>query len=105
MPFRFTARTAAAASIRSKDTFEMRRSWKLLKAALSSWKYPSRSMSARTWPWHKPPLISHTGNSVIQLGAPSEAAEPARRSNIKCVVWDLDNTVWNGILLEDENVE
>ncbi len=23
---------------------------------------------------------------------------------IKCVVWDLDNTVWNGILLEDENV-
>lgn len=23
---------------------------------------------------------------------------------IKCVVWDLDNTLWNGILLEDENV-
>ncbi|MGE5632421.1 MAG: HAD-IIIC family phosphatase [Caulobacteraceae bacterium] len=23
---------------------------------------------------------------------------------IKCVVWDLDNTVWNGVLLEDENV-
>lgn len=23
---------------------------------------------------------------------------------IKCVVWDLDNTVWNGILTEDENV-
>ena len=23
---------------------------------------------------------------------------------IKCVVWDLDNTVWNGILLEDKTV-
>lgn len=24
---------------------------------------------------------------------------------VKCVVWDLDHTVWNGILLEDEQVE
>lgn len=24
--------------------------------------------------------------------------------NIKCLVWDLDNTLWNGILLEDGNV-
>jgi FkbH-like protein len=23
---------------------------------------------------------------------------------IKCVIWDLDNTIWNGILLEDRNV-
>lgn len=23
---------------------------------------------------------------------------------IKCVIWDLDNTVWNGILIEDNNV-
>src|SRR3989338_8814279 len=23
---------------------------------------------------------------------------------IKCVVWDLDNTIWEGVLLEDENV-
>lgn len=23
---------------------------------------------------------------------------------IKCVVWDLDNTLWNGVLLEDKNV-
>ena len=22
----------------------------------------------------------------------------------KCVVWDLDNTLWNGVLLEDERV-
>ena len=24
--------------------------------------------------------------------------------SIKCVVWDLDNTVWDGVLLEDGNV-
>ncbi|WEG19165.1 HAD-IIIC family phosphatase (plasmid) [Alkalihalophilus pseudofirmus] len=27
-----------------------------------------------------------------------------KRKNIKCVVWDLDNTLWDGVLLEDENV-
>jgi FkbH-like protein len=26
------------------------------------------------------------------------------KQSIKCVVWDLDNTVWDGILLEDETV-
>ena len=24
---------------------------------------------------------------------------------IKCVVWDLDNTMWNGVLLEDDKIE
>lgn len=23
---------------------------------------------------------------------------------VKCVVWDLDNTIWDGVILEDENV-
>jgi len=27
-----------------------------------------------------------------------------KKSSIKCVVWDLDNTVWDGILLEDTEV-
>ncbi|MEA2563400.1 MAG: hypothetical protein QOH06_4904 [Acidobacteriota bacterium] len=27
-----------------------------------------------------------------------------KKSSIKCVVWDLDNTVWDGILLEDSEV-
>jgi len=27
------------------------------------------------------------------------------RKTIKCVVWDLDNTIWNGILTEDSSVE
>jgi len=26
------------------------------------------------------------------------------QKTIKCVVWDLDNTLWNGVLLEDERV-
>ncbi|GAA3836657.1 HAD-IIIC family phosphatase [Sphaerisporangium flaviroseum] len=26
------------------------------------------------------------------------------RGRVKCVVWDLDNTVWDGVLLEDGNV-
>lgn len=32
----------------------------------------------------------------------SDAKEPRA---VKCVVWDLDHTLWNGILLEDGNVE
>ena len=33
------------------------------------------------------------------------ATKPARKpGSIKCVVWDLDNTVWDGILLEDAEV-
>ncbi len=32
-------------------------------------------------------------------------AVPERKTrSIKCVVWDLDNTLWHGILLEDEHV-
>lgn len=27
-----------------------------------------------------------------------------KRPTVKCVVWDLDNTLWDGVLLEDENV-
>ncbi len=27
-----------------------------------------------------------------------------KEQKIKCVVWDLDNTIWNGVLIEDSNV-
>ena len=39
--------------------------------------------------------------------AVGEAAVPESKKpkTVKCVVWDLDHTVWNGILLEDERVE
>lgn len=35
-------------------------------------------------------------------GEPSKLKKPKA---VKCVVWDLDHTVWDGILLEDERVE
>jgi FkbH-like protein len=31
-------------------------------------------------------------------------SEQAQKKNIKCVVWDLDNTLWHGVLLEDGQV-
>jgi FkbH-like protein len=31
-------------------------------------------------------------------------AEEVKAQSVKCVVWDLDNTVWDGILLEDSAV-
>src|SRR6185503_19700268 len=34
----------------------------------------------------------------------SEFMEQARRRLIKCVIWDLDNTLWDGVLLQDESV-
>jgi predicted enzyme involved in methoxymalonyl-ACP biosynthesis len=27
-----------------------------------------------------------------------------RNNKVKCLVWDLDNTLWDGILLEDKEV-
>ncbi len=41
-----------------------------------------------------------------QAGRPGTADLPAKpvRGRIKCVVWDLDGTLWDGILLEDDQV-
>ena len=36
--------------------------------------------------------------------APTTQKSAAKPRNIKCVVWDLDNTLWDGILLEDGEV-
>src|SRR5579885_3230678 len=54
------------------------------------------------------------GNAVQNLAAadsiesseqmPGKASSQAKKQSIKCVVWDLDNTLWNGTLLEDEQV-
>jgi FkbH-like protein len=33
-----------------------------------------------------------------------EQEQKRKRPSVKCVVWDLDNTIWDGVLLEDENV-
>ena len=32
------------------------------------------------------------------------AAERSANKSVKCVVWDLDNTIWDGVLLEDQQV-
>src|SRR5829696_252900 len=34
-----------------------------------------------------------------------DAAKKKEKQSIKCVVWDLDDTVWDGILLEDREVK
>jgi FkbH-like protein len=39
-----------------------------------------------------------TGNAALT------AQHQTKRPAIKCVVWDLDNTLWDGVLLEDEQV-
>jgi FkbH-like protein len=41
---------------------------------------------------------------VSAHAAAVEAAKRQEKRSIKCVVWDLDNTVWDGILLEDAEV-
>jgi FkbH-like protein len=37
----------------------------------------------------------------VHVKATLEERQPKQPTKIKCVVWDLDNTIWNGILIED----
>src|SRR6185295_7764611 len=47
-------------------------------------------------------IVFLTADFVVhRKGARGESFGPPK---IKCVVWDLDNTMWNGILLENEAV-
>jgi FkbH-like protein len=41
---------------------------------------------------------------AVSHAAAVHAARKKEKQSIKCVVWDLDNTVWDGILLEDREV-
>lgn len=34
----------------------------------------------------------------------NETTNISKKQKIKCIVWDLDNTIWEGVLLEDSNV-
>jgi FkbH-like protein len=43
-------------------------------------------------------------HSADNHAAAVHAAKKKEKQSIKCVVWDLDNTVWDGILLEDAEV-
>src|SRR5579863_9689303 len=42
--------------------------------------------------------------SQLTGSAAVTAHQQTKRPSIKCVVWDLDNTLWDGVLLEDEQV-
>jgi FkbH-like protein len=44
-------------------------------------------------------VIDFVHEAGVTETAPSAGARP--RSKVKCVVWDLDNTLWEGILVED----
>lgn len=46
-------------------------------------------------------LVFLTADFVVWNEAP---ASRDREKDVKCVVWDLDNTLWDGILVENENV-
>lgn len=41
---------------------------------------------------------------AAEAGTQQEAPPRAKERVIKCVVWDLDNTLWDGVLLEDKEV-
>lgn len=41
---------------------------------------------------------------MISLKSEQIENKPLDKRVIKCVVWDLDNTLWNGVLLEDDRV-
>ena len=41
---------------------------------------------------------------AVSHAAAVHAEKKKEKQSIKCVVWDLDNTVWDGILLEDSEV-
>jgi len=52
--------------------------------------------------------VSYSGYTVFSdnemSAARSETQTTGEKKSIKCVVWDLDNTIWQGVLLEDERV-
>jgi HAD superfamily phosphatase (TIGR01681 family) len=51
---------------------------------------------------------AETTPTLVFLTADFVALDPQRkdqqRSPVKCIVWDLDNTLWDGVLLETDNV-
>jgi FkbH-like protein len=46
--------------------------------------------------------VTELGTKIESSG---DAVVPAKRRKVKCVVWDLDNTLWNGTLLEGDKVQ
>src|SRR5205807_7975112 len=100
----------------SRGTFATPRSWKLSKEARRSRRSqfrasPSRSSKDGLRRKNVPQLPLRSDNARdgrwFVTGYEAElakAAEESRHKSVKCVVWDLDNTIWQGVLLEDRNV-
>lgn len=43
-------------------------------------------------------------HKMLAIAESALATKPAKKKSVKLVVWDLDNTLWDGILLEDDHV-
>src|SRR5215467_694494 len=83
-PSRFMGRMAAAANIKFKDICETPRLWRSSKEVRRC-------------------------NKSILPGTPARKRcpmdqQPVKQKAIKCVVWDLDQTLWEGVLLEDDRI-
>ena len=48
--------------------------------------------------------IATPETTVEQTVIDETTVEPPKEKKIKCVVWDLDHTIWEGVLLEDRQV-
>jgi len=46
-----------------------------------------------------PALLPHATVPALRPQSEKQAGAPAKK--VKCVVWDLDNTLWDGVLIED----
>src|SRR6201996_2385218 len=91
------ARTDAVMNTRSSDTFATPKSWRSSKAAPSC----SRSSSPIT-AFNKPrwTLLSFRSHGMRTAFKSDAKRRRSVDAIVKCVVWDLDNTLWDGIMLE-----
>ncbi|MFB1041336.1 HAD-IIIC family phosphatase [Streptomyces chrestomyceticus] len=49
-------------------------------------------------------MTGMAATETAETGTPTDAAETAVRPAVKCLVWDLDNTLWQGTLLEHDEL-
>ena len=49
-------------------------------------------------------LLSKSVIDMTRAETEISSGEKDKRKTIKCLIWDLDHTLWDGILLEDESV-
>ena len=46
-------------------------------------------------------LMDFIAERPVSAGAETAPGQKAAKKTFKCIVWDLDNTLWDGVLLED----